>query len=655
MTQTLERVAIHDAYLKNLSRLKAATPLSRQQYVTKLLGQVSALASSEEGIRFIFTHIEEVSKAGFFMGTPWEDVDKLNSALVPGTLKSGEPNLSMELLNELRMLNRALKDDEDAQSFIERALVHSIDLVFQDFSEETRMAIGTANVERIRNLFNFILSEVSLRGLIPRLTDELELMTAQRPVVTKPIRELIRLIHDRMPESESREQNERLSIFIRAVYHPLSGYELPDNPDDFAQALPGLAEDKLEAMARDFAYCLGETGLGNTYHAVFLEFVAREHPDLVPLSMGLDATGVAEFEKHREFVCGLFGDIIDVPTAQAIYGLALTLEMGLLSREPVMNGIQRLMTITFHPEIDRLLLKSRQGETKVNSRKLIISAVFRVLGQPLGVGQGNNPTCQAARGISMWSQHAPGKLLNMIFTVAQHNNLEYMFEGTLLRSGSLQDGLAGDIDSIDLNLDPVSIVLVPHLDRVYNEMMRLAVLRGDDPHKYVNPALYGQWIHTGFRGVLDPLTNSIKGYKEFVRIFYNSFHPDYNGGHDMLYPNPVGIFITSSGGKLLGFHAISMLRASKMEDGSTRVYFLNPNNEGRQNWGQGIRPTVFGFGERPGESSLPFEQFLARVYAFHYNSIAYEEKEDDDLRMKLINKVEEMSRESWGQSYNWAP
>lgn len=122
----------------------------------------------------------------------------------------------------------------------------------------------------------------------------------------------------------------------------------------------------------------------------------------------------------------------------------------------------------------------------------------------------------------------------------------------------------------------------------------------------------------------------------------------------MLYPNPVGIFITSSGGKLLGFHAISMLRVGKVEDGSTRVYFLNPNNEGRQNWGQGIRPTVFGFGERPGESSLPFEHFLARVYAFHYNSIAYEEKEDDDLRMKLINKVEKLSRESWGESYTWS-
>ncbi|MFA0965059.1 hypothetical protein AB9P05_24835 [Roseivirga sp. BDSF3-8] len=651
MTQALEGVALHDAFLKNVENLKKGLPAARQQYITKILGQVSALAATEQGLSFLYDHIDEVIKAGFFLNSPWEDKDKLNPALVPGTLKSGEPNLSMELLNELRMLKWASEGDDDALDFVEHALVQSIDLVFQDFSEETRMAIGDASILRIRNLFNFILQKISLTGLLPMLTEELKLMAAQRPVVTRPIRDLIRLIHDRMPDSKEMQQDEKLGLFIRAVYHPVSGFDLPESYEEFEQVLSTLADDKLEAMARDFAYCLRETGLGNPHHAVFLEYAAKHKPALVPLSLGLDATGTAEFEKHRQFVCKLFGDIIDVPTAQAIFGLALTLENGLLSRQPVINGIQRLFSLKVHPEVDKILLRSRHGEKKINSRKLIIAAVFRILGQPLGVGQGNNPTCQAARGISMWSRHAPGKLLNMILTVAEHNNLEYMFEGKLLRSASLGEGLVGEID---LNLDPVSIVLVPHLDKVYNEMMRMAVLRGEDPHKFVNPALYGQWIHTGFKGVLDPLTQTIKDYPEFVRIFYNSFHPDYNGGHDMLYPNPVGIFITSSGGKLLGFHAVSMLRVSKFENGGVRVYFLNPNNEGRQNWGQGIKPTVFGFGEQPGESSLPFEQFLARVYAFHYNSIAYEAIEDDEVRKKLINKVEKLSRESWGKSYNWA-
>ncbi|MDZ7847170.1 MAG: hypothetical protein U5L96_10585 [Owenweeksia sp.] len=93
----------------------------------------------------------------------------------------------------------------------------------------------------------------------------------------------------------------------------------------------------------------------------------------------------------------------------------------------------------------------------------------------------------------------------------------------------------------------------------------------------------------------------------------------------MVYPNPVGLFITSSKGDMLGFHAVSLLRVSEntenVEGSEIRAYFLNPNNEGRQDWGQSIKPSVYGNGERHGESSLPIHQFMARVYAFHFNKL----------------------------------
>jgi hypothetical protein len=270
------------------------------------------------------------------------------------------------------------------------------------------------------------------------------------------------------------------------------------------------------------------------------------------------------------------------------------------------------------------------------------------VGNPLGIGQGMNPTCQAARGISLWSQHAPGKLLKYITVTAAQNRLEMRFEGDVLLSDQLAEGLAPDLD---YNLDPVSIVLVPHLDRLYNEMMRRASMRGEDPHKWVNPALYGHWIPTGFFSSFNQMTNTIDNFKQFVKTFYRSYHPYYNGGQDLVYPSPVGMFITTAHGDLLGFHAISLLRVAEDSEGEMRAYFLNPNNEGRQNWGQGIEPTVFGHGERPGESSLPFYQFVARVYAYHYNSIDLDDTEplDEDE----INEVLLLARESWGQSYTW--
>ena len=182
-------------------------------------------------------------------------------------------------------------------------------------------------------------------------------------------------------------------------------------------------------------------------------------------------------------------------------------------------------------------------------------------------------------------------------------------------------------------------------------MMRRATGRGEDPHKWVNPAMYGQWIQLGFASAYDYLTNSIMDFKGFMSIFYKSFHPDQNNGRQLSYPNPVGIIITSSTAEMIGFHAISLLRVDKSPAGELRAYFLNPNNEGRQNWGQGIRPTVYGHGEKHGESSLPFAHFASRIYAFHYNSL--EVYPGSLMDEKEIEKVEILARESWGKSYTW--
>jgi hypothetical protein len=104
---------------------------------------------------------------------------------------------------------------------------------------------------------------------------------------------------------------------------------------------------------------------------------------------------------------------------------------------------------------------------------------------------------------------------------------------------------------------------------------------------------------------------------------------------------------------MVGFHAISILRVKKSpEEGIHRIYFLNPNSEGRQDWGQGIKPSVYGHGEMPGESSLPFEELAARIYAFHYNPLTMN-NEAPEIPEKLIDKVYALARESWGREYVW--
>jgi hypothetical protein len=415
--------------------------------------------------------------------------------------------------------------------------------------------------------------------------------------------------------------------------------------------LADCSESELKDEADSLGRFLQATGLSNGYLGVFVMKANHENPDLVPLALGLSPSGKAEWSHHQKRVSNLIEQVLTPHNYQCLYGLAMMLEKSLFARRAVRASLNNLLLAKIHSQIQKRILKSViQPHDSVTAKQYLIGATFGMLGQPLGVGQGNNATCQSARGLSMWSQHSPAKLINMIITIATQNSLVMRFETQELESIKLGKGL---IDKLDYNLDAVSAILVPHLDKVYNEMMRRATHRGEDPHKWVNPALYGSWIQMGFAGVYDYLTQSIHDFKGFVRIFYAGFHPDFNGNKKMVYPNPVGIFITSNRGDMVGFHAISLLRVKQNPNtGEVRCYFLNPNNEGRQDWGQEIKPTVYGNGERAGESSLPFHQFVARVYAFHYNKLEVQQHLEN-VPQPEIDKVYELAKVSWGTSYVW--
>jgi len=396
---------------------------------------------------------------------------------------------------------------------------------------------------------------------------------------------------------------------------------------------------------------LQTTGLVSEYQYALLNYLATHQKlAMIPDLLQLNAHGKADFDRHHDLVLRLIQEFLAETNKQVIYGLKKILERTLLSRRPVWNAFQKLMEIDIHPEVAANIHKSSLEHKSTPALQLLVGGTISALGQPLGIGQGNNPTCQSARGISMWSQQAPAKLLNMITHVAETTLLDFRYEGELIESNSIEDRN----DEYYANLDPVSVVLVPHLDNIYGQMMQKAMVKhaGKDPHISVNPAFYGHWIQTGFASCYNPLLGAIKDFDQFVRIFYASFHPAYNGGHHLVYPVPIGIFITSSRAEFLGFHAISLLRVVEDEQGEYRAYFFNPNNEGRQNWGQGVKPTVAEHGERYGESSLPVHQFVSRVYAFHYNTKSIEDSLEE-IPAEIVEAVTKLAKESWGKKYVW--
>ncbi len=657
MTITLDRA--QENFEIGFDEFLSATSLTRADKASKLASQIDILSQTPEGLKHLFDRCIALEEAGIFDNTPWSNPEKQAPPLVKGTLLAGHPTSSFEILSELRILayakNKAQRESftaKDASDFLEEVLVHNLEFAFDELTEQSRSKLSDRERRKVVNHFSFLIESADLQGIKGKLAEEIKMVCAQRPIVTTSVRQLIELVHGRMELDESNETDQTLSFYVSALYYP--GKIAAQNAEmgAYKAALESASAEELEREAEDIGRYLHETGLTNPHVSVALVHCLKASPELVPKLLTLNGQGASELEKYQKYITKLCLATFSENNFRGIYGLKRMLERNLFSRRAVRAGLTNLRLININDKVARRVIKSvSHSHESVDAIQYLMGGLLSILGQPIGIGQGNNATCQSARGISMWAQHSPAKLINMVTTVATANNFIMRFENQTLESNKIGKGL---IDKLDHKLDAVSVVLVPHLDKIYNEMMRRAAGRGEDGHKWVNPALYGHWIPMGFASVYVSLLNSIQDFDGFVRLFYAAFHPKYNGGREMVYPNPIGIFITSSRGDMLGFHAISLLRVAKRKDsGEVRAYFLNPNNEGRQDWGQGIKPGVFGNGERHGESSLPIHQFMARVYAYHFNPL------EAKPRMELIpnneiSEVRELAETSWGKSYTWS-
>ena len=267
-----------------------------------------------------------------------------------------------------------------------------------------------------------------------------------------------------------------------------------------------------------------------------------------------------------------------------------------------------------------------------------------MLGSPLGVGQGNNPTCQSARALSIWASSDPTYLLQLITSIARDNDLTMHFEGTAISS---QECLETIGTALPLDLDPVSMLLVPHLDATYMKMGQLCIGREGDPHRWINPEFHGWWVGRGFCINVDVASGQLVDVEAFIRNFYAHYHPFYNGNQPLIHPQPAGIAITDNSARFIGWHAITIERVALDQNADMRVYFFNPNNDSGQDWGNGVVVSTADHGERFGEASLPFEQFLSRLYIFHFETLEY--GEPDQVPSATIITVTSLIESSWGQ------
>ncbi|WP_409302402.1 hypothetical protein [Peribacillus sp. SCS-155] len=569
-----------------------------------LYAEALRLIGDEAGLQILFQHAPQLDQLGFFEG-PWKRTDKLQPPLVRGTIQAGGATAAAEVLSNLRFLAIALEQyqhgsisSRDAQNYLDQVIAENLDILYPAETEETRIEAKQRPHNTI-TLLRFIINRYSSSNVLDHINGKIQTLAVQRPIVTDTIEDLIVTgKHSRMLE----ETNPDFERFEQALLYPTNIAR--QHADNWHGNFSLMAEELLCREAERCCELMNETGLVSEYHASLLRYCNANKPAWIGKVLGINALGLKQLESHLPLMMELIEWSITRKTKQSLYGLARLLERDIFT-DRFTEAIKRIMLSKPCAEAERRLSALSRFQDQLPSRTLIVSGMVQVLGLPLGIGQGNNPTCQSTRALSYWSQINPEYLLDLYHSAIVNDSIAIPYENSMIQSDTL---IKNDMDE-SIRMDPVSLVLLPHLDAVYAEMIKRTGFRGEDIHKWINPAFYGPKVMRGFTDIYHDTK-----FRDKFKKYYNPLEPTYITE----LPQPAGILIYSTSGQPLGAHAVLIQRVAKDHAGQIRVYFYNPNNDSAQQWGEDICTSVAGNGELPGESSLLFSEFLYCVYAFHY-------------------------------------
>ncbi|QQA41780.1 hypothetical protein [Pelagovum pacificum] len=604
-----------------IDRLEQARPFAKSRYQRPVLDVLGRIIAQPGGLGVVRQRAARMDAAGLFRGSDWDRPEVLMPQLVGGTLVAEDPAFqALEVASLGRFL--AVADGEErhenlhqegARHFLTQVLALNLKDLFGVPDEAARTLGGRQDLKR--RVLAHIADHIGLNDVLSVLVSEIWRLLEQRSIQVGVVKDMIAQIAVALNEKGTEPGSTRLGAerLVSALFGPTTASRDDPGLAVYLERISVADETGLSREAMGFARAMHDTGLVSDYHAAFLTW-ALEHDDrpLIPEALGLGTTGLDCWRHYRGLIEKLVRSAVSLATPQAVYGLAMMLERGVLHHEPMLPALERQLSLQLRGAArERIALGF--GPT-VTPETHLVAGVLQVLGQPLGVGQGANPTCQSARAIAMWALNDPDYLLHLITQVAEFDTLQMQFEGTPINSADLPVGLAG---AGPIDADTVSVLLVSHLDRIYAEMGRLCAGRTGDPHTWINPQFHGWWVSRDCAVAVDVETGKLASYEQFLRRFFAAYHPRYNGGRPLGHPQPAGIAVTDAQQRFVGWHAIAILRVAEDQSGRMRVYFYNPNNDSGQDWGNDVVVSTSGYGERYGEGSLEFEAFLSRVYLFH--------------------------------------
>ncbi|MGM0585111.1 MAG: hypothetical protein ACQEUZ_10725, partial [Pseudomonadota bacterium] len=511
-----------------LSDLEQARPFARPRYQQRVLSVAHRLLCAPGGIAKLHALAPRMDAAGLFDGSDWDQPANLRPGLVSGTLEGGNPGaVAAEAVSLLRLLSVATGEAQHpnihaaaARRFLTQVLALNMRRFFGAMDEAARAGAGpeTAAVDA---LFRYLAEHVGYQDVLGDLVEEIWRILRQRPIQVAHVKDMVAQIAVTLAERGGEIGDSRLGAdrLVSALFGPTSACMDDPGLAVYQERLSVMDETDLRHEAQGLARAMHDTGLVSDYHAAFVAWLLEsDHSGLAPEALGLGATGLDCWRKHEGLVLDLARRVVRPETAQAAYGLALMLDRGILHHSPIAPALRRQISLVpSDAAAERLALASGPD---ASPRDLLLAGVIQVLGQPLGVGQGANPTCQSARAIAMWALNDPDYLLHLIAQAARFDTVLMHFEGRPINAADLPAGLAA---FAPLDADPVSVVLVPHLDRVYAEMGRLCADRGDDPHIWINPEFHGWWVGRSCAVAVDVPTGALAGIEDFIGRFHQAY------------------------------------------------------------------------------------------------------------------------------------
>lgn len=641
-----EQIARLDTAISELATANADGGISP---IFDVIEAARALMFKTDDLAALYARVPAIEAAGFFRGSDWDAPQTLVPSLAVRTVRHGDTIAAMvESLSQIRLLAVAKGDfehpstaREHAQHFLNQVMAMNLDLLVSDLQEADRLrpdGMGYA----VQNLYRFLLEHLGYDNLLEHLVAEVRRILSQRPVQVGDVKHMVTQIAAGLqrPDVLGDAAAEDARELISAVFSPTEGCQEDPGIEVYAERLAEMDDEALMHEAIGYAQAMHSTGLVPPYMPGFIRFLRTRWNALIPTALGLSHTGADAFQCYPDLIHTLIDNALFEETSQCAYGLAMMLERGILYSPPLAPSLWRQIRLPLcdaaKQKIAAVFGSRRPPEC------FLLAGVLNVLGQPLGVGQGNYPTCQSTRALSMWAYNAPTVLLQMVAWAARDDEVVMRFEGNSISSRELGAGLATEPP---VDVDAVSLVTVPHLDRIYFEMGRRCVGRGEDPHQWVNAGFHGDHVGHGFRIAVDVFTGGLKDFEGFIRDFYAAYHPFYNGDLPVINPQPAGIAITDNAVRFLGWHAITIQRLALDQNQIMRVYFFNPNNDSGQDWGQDIVTSTHGHGELYGEASLPVAEFVSRLYLFHYDPL--EIGDPTQIPADDVQRVRHLAQESW--------